>query len=343
MAKNTSSEEQLEKHLEYIRRSELFDREFYSQSNNDLKDMDPAVHYLQYGGFEGRDPSPRFSSATYLTENLDVAACTMNPLLHYELFGRKEGRSLARADRSQNTRDNTSDVCREIHPQDFIYKFIENNPAVDPLNYYITDGALSASKLRTLIDKETNLASSAPFSLLEFASGYGCVTRHLKKVLPLAEVVSCDIHTEAMVFISTKLCTEVQLSVTYPSDFDLQRQFDCVFALSFFTHVPKAMFGSWMQALFKHVAPGGSLIFTTSGDISAKKIWSDNIPLDADGFWFTPESEQHDLDVANYGTAVSSPGFVTRLIYKELGPQLAVLETGFWWGHQDVYVLNKLN
>ena len=53
----------------------------------------PAAHYLEYGWKEGRNPSERFDSKIYLNENLDVQNGQLNPLYHYEKFGKFEGRS----------------------------------------------------------------------------------------------------------------------------------------------------------------------------------------------------------------------------------------------------------
>jgi hypothetical protein len=55
----------------------------------------PALHYVLYGGFEGRDPSPLFSSPAYLSAYPDVMAAKTNPLVHYLLRGRYENRAIA--------------------------------------------------------------------------------------------------------------------------------------------------------------------------------------------------------------------------------------------------------
>jgi hypothetical protein len=60
--------------------------------------MDPVQHYACHGAFEGLDPGPRFSTNAYLSANPDVAASGMNALVHYEMYGRAEGRRLPRTD-----------------------------------------------------------------------------------------------------------------------------------------------------------------------------------------------------------------------------------------------------
>ncbi|KQZ81970.1 hypothetical protein ASD64_09530 [Mesorhizobium sp. Root157] len=51
-----------------------------------------AGEYLANGAGEEREPSPLFDSDYYLASNPDVAESGMDPLVHYLLFGRKEGR-----------------------------------------------------------------------------------------------------------------------------------------------------------------------------------------------------------------------------------------------------------
>lgn len=86
----------IKKQVDLLRSSGLFEAGWYLLNNPDVARarMDPARHYLLYGGFEGRDPGPGFSSKGYQAANPDVAAAGMNPLLHYLEFGRQEGRAL---------------------------------------------------------------------------------------------------------------------------------------------------------------------------------------------------------------------------------------------------------
>lgn len=84
-------------HLALIRSSALFDAEWYLRRHRDVAEsgMDPALHYLRHGGFENRDPGPKFASHFYLTIHPDVAQAGMNPLLHYLMIGQLEGRAHA--------------------------------------------------------------------------------------------------------------------------------------------------------------------------------------------------------------------------------------------------------
>lgn len=80
--------------LNTIRHCELFDVDWYVEQYPDVAQggVDPAMHYLLYGAYEGRDPGPRFDTRYYLSRNADVAESGMNPLLHYIWHGKREGR-----------------------------------------------------------------------------------------------------------------------------------------------------------------------------------------------------------------------------------------------------------
>lgn len=79
---------------ELILSSQLFDQNWYLKQNPELaeQDVDPALHYLRHGAYEGRQPSQLFDSFFYLTNNSDVSMAGVNPLVHFLKFGQAEGR-----------------------------------------------------------------------------------------------------------------------------------------------------------------------------------------------------------------------------------------------------------
>lgn len=72
----------------------LFDPVFYRSKNPGVEGSDYEIflHYLSVGWKQERDPSPNFSSAQYLLAYPDVRELGMEPLRHYCLYGRAEGR-----------------------------------------------------------------------------------------------------------------------------------------------------------------------------------------------------------------------------------------------------------
>jgi len=73
-----------------------FDVDYYLTQNPDLKaaGVNPLLHFEQFGWKEGRNPSAQFSNAKYLAANPDVKAAGLDPLQHYQQFGINEGRAV---------------------------------------------------------------------------------------------------------------------------------------------------------------------------------------------------------------------------------------------------------
>lgn len=82
------------KEIKIITASKMFDQSWYLNSYPDVASakLDPIAHWVKYGVYEGRDPTPDFSSLFYLSQNKDVLDAGMNPFCHYIEYGKAEGR-----------------------------------------------------------------------------------------------------------------------------------------------------------------------------------------------------------------------------------------------------------
>ena len=78
--------------VELLNSSYYFDPIFYVKQLEGKQIDDPVTHYLTMGVLMGLDPSAHFSTTDYLMMNGDVKASGINPLVHYLLFGKDEGR-----------------------------------------------------------------------------------------------------------------------------------------------------------------------------------------------------------------------------------------------------------
>ena len=78
--------------IKLIENSVLFDADWYKKTYGLGKYLDAAKHYLEVGWREGKEPSPFFSTADYLTKNHDVRDADVNALLHFLKYGFNEGR-----------------------------------------------------------------------------------------------------------------------------------------------------------------------------------------------------------------------------------------------------------
>lgn len=237
-------------------------------------------------------------------------------------------------------------VSAVVHPRDFIFHFLLKDHSFcgmsdDAVKYYFDDGRKSAELLRSILENDLSVDVAERKQMLEFASGYGAVTRHLRAVLPAFDITSSDIHLEANDFVATVLGGRAVPSSSVPECFDAAGEYDFVFALSFFSHMPKATFLRWLRALFKALRVGGSLIFTAHGATTLRKVLPE-VVLDDEGFYFRPQSEQDDLEKTEYGTAVTSNKFVVERLENLENCELRLIRAGLWWGHQDLYAASKI-
>ena len=86
--------------VELIASSDYFDVNYYVQNyldseeavNNTLGKKAAIHHFLTVGAAAGYNPSDKFDTAWYLDRYKDVSRRSVNPLVHYLLFGEQEGR-----------------------------------------------------------------------------------------------------------------------------------------------------------------------------------------------------------------------------------------------------------
>lgn len=78
---------------EKVKNSVFFDEDYYlSTYNIHIPNEFAFIHYLNQGFKEGKNPSSIFNGNKYLKDNADVKKSGLNPLVHYELYGKKEKR-----------------------------------------------------------------------------------------------------------------------------------------------------------------------------------------------------------------------------------------------------------
>ncbi len=86
--------EQLAQTIRQVRETGLFDDAFYAaQLGPEAAGLDPAAHYVLIGERLGLSPSPEFDPRYYADRHPDVGQASVNFLLHYAEWGRREGRT----------------------------------------------------------------------------------------------------------------------------------------------------------------------------------------------------------------------------------------------------------
>lgn len=226
-----------------------------------------------------------------------------------------------------------------ISEQDDIFGFFKGHHSCrNPLRDYLADGWRTLSELMLLLEAVDQPLLRTP-TVLEFASGHGRFTRHLMKALGPERVVVSDVVPGAVAFSRATFGVNGFLSASVPEDVRWPRQYELVFVLSLFSHLPRSTWARWLKALYGAVAPGGLLVFSTHGLKAAR---FDNVVLDDDGFFFAASSESNAIDAQEYGTTFTAPEFVRACIAETVGVDRLVHEAPVhFWNHQDAYVLRK--
>lgn len=226
-----------------------------------------------------------------------------------------------------------------ISERDDIFGFFRSHPSsLNPLRDYFADGWRTLSELMVLLEQVQRPLLKMP-TVLEFASGHGRFTRHLVKAVGAQRVTVSDIVEDAVQFACSNFGVQGFVSSSVPEQLRWPRQYDLVFVLSLFSHLPRATWGRWLQALKGAVAPGGLLVFSTHG---VKAANFHHVQMDESGFFFTPSSESRAIDGQEYGTTFTSPEFVAAQVSQEWGKETLIHSSMVhFWNHQDAYVLQK--
>lgn len=281
-----------------------------------------------------------FSADSYLAANPDVAAAGMDAADHYRFHGRAENRPLKpRTDRSPAYEDIpiADDVFRGVHPDDHLFAYVRDNAQTEAkaIEDYLKGGYESAA-----IFAKIAMQYPGTKTVLEFASGYGRMTRHIKSVAPHLDVTVCDIHEQANRFARDNMGVRSIESSPVPEQFFADQPYDMTFALSLFSHLPRHTWTRWLRSLLSTLRKDGILAFTAHGRVSANE---QSIDFDSDGFAFHARSEQADLDVADYGSAYVTPKFAFAQINSLGNARIVDFSEGHWWGHQDLYVIQRVD
>ncbi|GAC1602823.1 MAG: hypothetical protein NVS3B2_06820 [Ramlibacter sp.] len=229
-------------------------------------------------------------------------------------------------------------VDARISRDDDIFRFFAGHPtSLNPVRDYLADGWRTLSELMWLLEQQ-NLPLAHVTSLLEFACGFGRFTRHLVKRLPVGALCVSDIVPAAMDQVPKQFAVQAVPSTRLPEDLRLPGQYEVVFVLSLFSHLPLATWSRWLSRLWEATRPGGLLIFSTHGISCADRA---NVKLDAEGFAFFSESESTALDGADYGVSYTSEAFVRRAAREHAPGALHTVMPDHFWSQQDAHILRR--
>ena len=202
------------------------------------------------------------------------------------------------------------------------YGKTERHPMVDAL-------------LRTRVPRweSLNLAIDERDDMLDFASGYGRLTRFLVHEQLADDVTVSDILEGGMEFQRQQFGARTILSTTQPENFAAPERYDLIFVASLFTHLPPATFTPWLRRLAELLTPAGLLIFTVHDESISPHTFEGGIS-------FESRSESRVLDVDDYGSTWVTESYVREQV-AAIDPSFACVRMpralAEW---QDVYVIS---
>jgi SAM-dependent methyltransferase len=174
-----------------------------------------------------------------------------------------------------------------------------------------------------------------PLRLLDFASGYGRVTRFAVRDVAPERVWVADIYERGVRFQEEQLGVHGLVSHADPARFECPETFDAVLVSSLFTHLPEATFRAWFRRLHGLLRPGGVLVFS----VHDEDLLAPGRELPPSGLLFDASSESGSLPGEQYGTTWVNEPFVRRML-ADLAPDASVhrIPRGLL-NFQDLYVV----
>lgn len=231
-------------------------------------------------------------------------------------------------------------VIREISPRDGMFAGKED--------HYFSVGR---SALRAILLALLAADNADPSRVLDFACGYGRVTRWLRASFPEAAIWACDVDPGAVEFSArTFRATPIEASAR-PADTPLPGDLDLVWCGSLLTHLDQDAWAPLLHALSRSLRIGGLLVFTTHGRRAVSRMLSGDT-------YGLGEPERLDLLVfcrssgfgfgrypnsPSYGISVSLPRWVVTTIEQIPDLRLLLYEEAGWDDHQDVIAVRRMS
>jgi hypothetical protein len=219
-----------------------------------------------------------------------------------------------------------------LHTADDMFRFLleESCGAVDlALFYYFRSALMARERINHVVTWWEGQTGQTP-AILDFASGFGRVSRFLAADHGGANVTIAEIVAPAVEFQRRELGMDAVLSTSSPEALRLPRQFDLIVVLSLFSHLPASTFSRWLGRLAAQLSPRGALLVSTNAARTASSPEID----------YETQSESSFLTAEEYGTTWIQESFFHRALQSACGPAWrATRFSKALWSLQDIWVV----
>ncbi len=210
------------------------------------------------------------------------------------------------------------------------------------LELYYNGGERNVSEIESIL-----AALGAPLgdagSILEFACGYGRVTRHLVRRVRPEKLTVSDIDRSAVDFVTRTFGVRGRYSTTEPEQLVDDGRYHLILVVSLFSHLPIQTWTRWLKRLNELLMPDGLLVFSTlpwqPGDSPPIPEQTEAFEL---GLLYSEQNETRGrLTGDEYGTSFVRTEFVLDAVEEHFTGRLVKHLPLALNGVQDVYVLQR--
>jgi 2-polyprenyl-3-methyl-5-hydroxy-6-metoxy-1,4-benzoquinol methylase len=231
-----------------------------------------------------------------------------------------------------------------VHPQDLMFLWYFDGDPIQSQTVYFKTGDRNMRELESIF-KDINFVFKPDTSLLDFACGYGRLTRFLVTKLRPSQITVADVEKGAVDFVTSTFSVSGFYSVFDASELRHSSRYDLILVASLFSHLSRDSWEAWLAKLYGLLSHNGLLIFTTQGQAlfdTHDPVTKAAALVEEKGFYFLPTNETAGrLAVTDYGqTYVNFEWVKGRIEAHSLGKLLNYYPKGMW-GRQDVYVVKR--
>lgn len=228
------------------------------------------------------------------------------------------------------------------------------NSLNDPwkISHYFSVGE---NALQIIVSSLIAAGRQPPQRVLDFPSGSGRVTRHLRAMFRSSEIGACDLYEHHVSFCAAEFGTIPIISSDSLDELNIGK-WDVIFCGSLLTHLPAHLFRSAIGFISRSLADDGVAIVTLEGrhaihiqDHKWKFIEQNLFDLaredyKCNGFGFVgyPEEFMGTMQRnSSYGVTLVSPSWATAEIAKSDDLRILGYHERAWDDHQDVLIFGR--
>lgn len=220
------------------------------------------------------------------------------------------------------------------------------------LPHYFSTGQ---DALRIIVSALVAAQRKPPKKILDFPSGSGRLTRHLRAMFPDSEIGACDLYDDHFNFCAEQFGATPLQSSDGLDDLDIGK-WDLIFSGSLLTHLPLQQFRAALRFMMRSLSPGGIAVVTLEGrhalhiqDHKWKFIDDEAFAIareqyDRTGFGFVGYGDEFMGKFqrnSSYGVTLVKPSWIMDELCQTEDVRVLGLEERAWDDHQDVVIFGK--